>query len=158
MNGISDLIKADLFLVFWGTSTLFSIVAVPTYIPTNSVGGSLFFTPSPAFVICRLFNDGHSDQGEGNRFIGIENRLVVAKGEWGGRGMDWEFGVGRCKLLHLEWIYKKVLMSSTGNIQYPVINRNGKEYLKKNVYMCVTESLFCTAEIWHSAVNQLYFS
>ena len=27
-----------LFLVFWGTSTLFSIVAVPTYIPTNSRG------------------------------------------------------------------------------------------------------------------------
>ena len=41
---------------------LFSIVAVPTYIPTNSVGEFLFSTPSPAFVICRLFNDGHSDQ------------------------------------------------------------------------------------------------
>ena len=23
--------------------------------------GSLFSAPSPAFVICRLFNDGHSD-------------------------------------------------------------------------------------------------
>ena len=28
-----------LFLVFWGTSVLFSIVAAPTYIPPNSVGG-----------------------------------------------------------------------------------------------------------------------
>ena len=28
-----------LFLVFWGTSVLFSIVVAPTYIPTNSVGG-----------------------------------------------------------------------------------------------------------------------
>ena len=27
-----------------------------------------------------------------------ENTLVVAKGEGGGRGMDWEFGVSRCKL------------------------------------------------------------
>ena len=26
--------------------------------------GSLFCTPFPAFVICRLFNDGHSDQCE----------------------------------------------------------------------------------------------
>ena len=54
------------------------------------------------------------------------------QGGWGRgvkRGMDWEFGVGRCKLLHLEWINNKVLMYSTGNyIQYPVINHNGKEY------------------------------
>ena len=40
---------------------------------------------------------------------------MVAKGEGGGGGMDWEFGVGRCKLLHLEWINNKVLMYSTGN-------------------------------------------
>ena len=50
------------------------------------------------------------------------------KGEWGGREMDWEFGVGRCKLLHLEWI-NKVLLYSTGNcIQSPGINHNEKEY------------------------------
>ena len=47
----------------------------------------------------------------------------------GGRGMDWEFGVGRCKLLHLEWINDKVLLYSTGKyIQSPGINHNGKEY------------------------------
>ena len=32
--------------------------------PTKSVEGFLFSTPSPAFVICRLLNDGHSDQCE----------------------------------------------------------------------------------------------
>ena len=32
----------------------------------------------------------------------IENRLVVAKEERGGSGMDKEFGVGRGKLLLLE--------------------------------------------------------
>ena len=32
----------------------------------------------------------------------IENRLVVAKGEGRGSGMDWEYGVNRCKLLPLE--------------------------------------------------------
>ena len=31
-----------LFTVLWGTSALFSTVAVPTYIPTNSVGGFPF--------------------------------------------------------------------------------------------------------------------
>ena len=71
------------------------------------------------------------------------------QGGWGGgRGMNWEFGVGRCKLLHLEWINNKILMNSTGNsIEYPVIDHNGKEYKNKNAYMCITESLCCTAEI-----------
>ena len=26
--------------------------------------GSLFSTPSPAFIVCRFFDDGHSDQRE----------------------------------------------------------------------------------------------
>ena len=62
----------------------------------------------------------------------MKNKLVVAIGEGGGSGMNWEFGVNRCKLLHLEWIDNKVLLYSTGNyIQSPGINHNGKEYLKK---------------------------
>ena len=32
--------------------------------------------------------------------MGKETRLVAAKGEEGGSGMDGEFGVGRSKLLH----------------------------------------------------------
>ena len=52
---------ATLFLVISGTSILFSTVAASVYIPTNS---SLLSTPSPAFVICRLFSDGHSNQCE----------------------------------------------------------------------------------------------
>ena len=76
----------------------------------------------------------------------IENRLIVAKGEGGGGGMDWEFGISRHKLLYIKWI-NKVLLYSTGNyIQYPGINHNGKEY-KKNIYICITESLCCTVEI-----------
>ena len=58
----------------------------------------------------------------------MENRLVVAKGERGGGGKDWEFGISRCKLVCIGWINNKVLLYSTGNyIQYPVINHNGKE-------------------------------
>ena len=40
------------FLVFLGTSILFSIVTVPTYIPTNSVGGFPFL--HTLFSICYL--------------------------------------------------------------------------------------------------------
>ena len=44
-----------------------------------------------------------------------ENRLVIARGEGGGGQMDWEFGVSRCKLLHIEWINNKILLYGTGN-------------------------------------------
>jgi len=38
-----------------------------------------------------------------------ENRLVVARREQKGNGMDWVFVVSRCKLLYLEWINNRVL-------------------------------------------------
>ena len=44
------------------------------------------------------------------QIVDIENRLVVAKGEEGGGGVDGELGVGRCKLLHLEWMSNEVLL------------------------------------------------
>ena len=75
----------------------------------------------------------------------MENRLVLAKGEGFGRGLDWEFGVNRCKLLYRKWINNNVLLHSTGNyIQYPVINHNGKE--SEKLYIYITESLCCTPE------------
>ena len=50
--------------------------------------------------------------------------------------MDWEFGISRCKLFYVEWINNKVLLISTWNdIQYPVINHNGKEYEKECIYV-----------------------
>ena len=80
-----------------------------------------------------------------NRLTDIQNRLVVAKGEGAGGGKDWEFGISRCKLAYIGWI-NKVLLYSTGNyIQYPGINHNEKNI--KRIYMCITESLCCTAEI-----------
>ena len=61
--------------------------------------------------------------------------------------MGWEFGISRCKLLCREWINKRVLVYSPGNsIQYPVINHHGKEH-RKSVHICITELLYCTAEI-----------
>ena len=51
--------KVILFSVFWGTYTLFCIVAAPTYISTNSVGKFPFLHTLSS--MCRLLNDGHSD-------------------------------------------------------------------------------------------------
>ena len=49
-----------LFLVYKGVSILSSIVSVSIYILTNTPRGFAFPTPSPAFLVCRLFNVGHS--------------------------------------------------------------------------------------------------
>ena len=69
----------------------------------------------------------------------IVNRLVVVKEEGVGRGMEWEMGVSRCKLSYIEWVNNKVLLCSTDSL-YPVISRNGKEYLKTEC-ICVCVSL-----------------
>ena len=45
-----------------------------------------------------------------NRLTDIENRLVVAKGEEGVGGKDWESGISRGKLLYIGWINNKVLL------------------------------------------------
>ena len=45
----------------------------------------------------------------------------------GGRGMDGEFGVRRCRVLHLEWISDEVLLHSIGNyIQSLGIDHDGR--------------------------------
>ena len=44
-----------------------------------------------------------------------------------GSGVDWEFEVNRCKLLHLEWISNKALLYSMGNyIQSLVREHDGR--------------------------------
>ena len=71
---------------------------------------------------------------------------MVAKGESTGGGMG-GVGISRCKQLSIGWINDKVQLYGTGNnIQYSVINYNGKD-IKKNIYICMTESLCCTAEV-----------
>ena len=48
----------------------------------------------------------------------------------GGAGREWdglEFGVSRCRLLHLKWISNDIILYSTGNyIQSPGIEHGGK--------------------------------
>ena len=55
--------------------------------------------------------------------------LWFPRGEREGSGMDWESGVSRCQLLHLEWLSSEVLLYSRGNcIQSLGIDHNGKQY------------------------------
>jgi len=72
------------------------------------------------------------------KIMDMENRLVVAKGEAGGSGMDWEFGVSRCKLLPLEWISNEILLYSTGNyIQSLMMEHDNVR--KKRMYTCMCD-------------------
>ena len=62
--------------------------------------------------------------------------------------MDWEFGVRKCPVLHLEWISSEILLYSTGNyIQSLVMEHDGRQHEKKNAYICINGSLCCVVEI-----------
>ena len=50
-----------LFLVFKGISILSSTVAGSIYIPINSARGFLFLHTLSKVIVCRLFDDSHSD-------------------------------------------------------------------------------------------------
>ena len=63
---------------------------------------------------------------------------MIAKGEGGRSGMDREFEVGRCKLLHLEWISNGVLLYNTANyVPSLELEHDRREYEKKRMYICV---------------------
>ena len=85
-----------------------------------------------------------------SRLTDVETRLVVVR--IGGReGMDWEFGIIRCKLLYLGWINNNVLLYGTGNhIQYLVVKYYGKEYEKG----CVSEVQQKLTQYFKSAILQ----
>jgi len=55
----------------------------------------------------------------------------LPRGRGVGGGIDWKYGVRRCKLSHIQWINSKVLLYSPENyIPYPRISHNGKKYKK----------------------------
>ena len=63
-SGIAGSYGSSISSFFKGISTLFSIVAVLVYIPTNSVRGFPFIHTSPAFIASRIFDSSHSDWRE----------------------------------------------------------------------------------------------
>ena len=44
--------------------------------------------------------------------------------EGGGSGMDWEFGVSKCKVMPLELISNEVLLYSTRNYTYSLVTEH----------------------------------
>ena len=68
----------------------------------------------------------------------VTEQTCICQEEGGGRVMDWEFGVSRCQILHLEWI-KKVLLYSTGKYILSLgRDHDGKEYSKE----CIVTLLY----------------
>ena len=63
-------------------------------------------------------------------------------------GKTESLGFNRCKILHLEWINNKILLYSTGNyIQSLGIQQEKDDIRKECIYICMTGSPCCTAEI-----------
>ena len=80
----------------------------------------------------------------------IEIRLVGAKRQ--GR-IGWESDTNGCKLLYAGRTNEVLLWSTEKYIQSPEINHTGKEYQKKNVCMCATESPVCTDQFSRSVMS-----
>ena len=58
--------------------------------------------------------------------------------------MGWEFGVSRCKRLHLEWMSNEVLLDGTGNcVQSLGMDHDGREREKNNVHVNWLPLLYC---------------
>ena len=102
-----------------------------------------------------------------NRLTDTVNKLMVMEGErdrmrrggWGwtdthaiyklgGRKWDgWGVWGWWMQTVTLEWLSNEVLLLNTGNcIQSLGIDHDGRSYEKKNVDICMTGSLCCTAE------------
>ena len=66
-------------------------------------------------------------------------KISLANGQGGGEGMDWEFGVSRCRLLHIEWINNKSYCMVQGIIfMYSEINRRQKSvFFLKPIYILI---------------------
>ena len=47
---------------------------------------------------------------------------MVAEGVRGGRGLDWKFGISRCRLTDTGWIRKQGPTVECRELQHPVIN------------------------------------
>ena len=84
---------------------------------------------------------------ENKQTHGHREQTCGCQGGGQGSGVDGDWGVSRCKLLHLEWKSNEIPLYSTGNsIHSRVMERDGGECEKKNVYVCTTGSLCCAAE------------
>ena len=70
------------------------------------------------------------------KIMDLENRLVLAKGEGEGVGVDEVLGANKCRLLPLEWISNEILLCSTGNYVWSLMMEHDN-VREKNVYIYV---------------------
>ena len=70
------------------------------------ISGILIYGTNETFH--RKENHGHGEQ-------------TCCQGVGGESGMDWEFGVNRCKLLPLEWLSNEILLYITGNYTWSLV-------------------------------------
>ena len=71
---------------------------------------------------------------------GCQGRGEQGREGWGVQNQQWQTNIQRMDKQQGPTVLHR-------DIQYPVINHNGKEYEKEYIYICITESLCCTAEI-----------
>ena len=84
------------------------------------------------YLESNIWHKGTFPQKRKSNALGEET--CGCQGGGGGSGMDWEFGISRCKLLHLQWIGNESLLCSTGNcIQSLEMENDGGYCEKKNV-------------------------
>ena len=81
--GLLDHMKT-LFLVFWGTSILFSIVAAPICIPSNSVGSETYFVKAinyafPSLYPCCLGWMPYCLKWGGHEYYWLNRWIIVVK-------------------------------------------------------------------------------
>ena len=70
-SGIDESHDSSIQVFFKGVSTLFSTVAVPVCILTKSIKVFPSLHTSPEFIVCRLFDGGHSDPREKTPHCGL---------------------------------------------------------------------------------------
>ena len=64
---------------------------------------------------------------------------MVANGAGRGGGMEWEFGVSKCKLLHIEMYGQgpTVQHKELYSLAWDKLNHNGKEHIYIHMCVCV---------------------
>ena len=72
--------------------------------------------------------------------------------------MSWEIGMNTYTLIHVKQITNENQLSAHGALSALCNDLYGEENLKNHldIYICITDSLYCTLEINQHIVSQIY--
>ena len=92
-----------------------------------------------------------------NKLMDIENRLVVAKAEGEGEGLEWirNLGLIDANYCLCECISNEILLYSTGNYIYSFMMDHEDRVKKECIHVCATGSHCYKVENWQNIVNKL---